>query len=186
LKTTSKVRILGATGALVALAAVTAGGPASAGAKGLVGASIKIKGNKNPHFVAPETVAADQDLQIVNRTDPGEIGPHTFSLVTKDKLPRTRTQIRKCFHFKLICKDIVTAHEVGPPPDFPVGVPNVENGAEGWDASFDGDDFGDTWFTGEEDETTSRQVTAEGGKLFFLCAVHPFMQGKVKVVTEAR
>jgi hypothetical protein len=183
LKTASKVRILGVTGALVALAAVTAGGPASAGAKGEIGNTIKIKGDRHPHFVAPDEVVTGQDLQIKNLTRPRQIGPHTFSLVTKDALPKGRDELRKCaLKGKLICGDIFEAHEVNFEAE-EVGEPNVENGSEGWDTPFDSVNPGDSWFTLHKDETTARQVTApSGAKLFFMCAIHPDMQGKVQVV----
>ena len=182
LKKHSKLRLMGAAAALAALTVVAAGGPASAGAKGSVGPSIKIKGNNDPHFVAPDAIFAGQDLQIVNKTDLDAIGPHSFSLVTKDALPKTRKQMRRCAHFHRVCKDILIAHNV----DFEAGTfdADVENGSEGWDTPFDTVNDGDSWFTAAKDETTSRQVTAPGGtKLFFLCAIHPFMQGHIKVVS---
>ena len=64
----------------------------------------------------------------------------------------------------------------------PFAEPLVDNGDEGWDTPFaDGAD-GDTWYSetkGEKiDQTVSGEVT---GKLFFICFVHPGMQGKINV-----
>lgn len=179
----------GVVAALAAVSAVAVGGTASAsdaaGKARIPGNSIKIKGNGHPRFDAPETVLAGQDLQIVNKTDPNLIGPHSFSLVEKPALPNNRDEIKKCERLKLVCKDIANAHEVEFPPNGPptIGKYNVENGLEGWDATFDGGQVdGDSWFTETEDETTSRAVTAGPGNLWFMCVVHPHMQDKVKVI----
>jgi hypothetical protein len=178
------VRVAGVVAALAATGAMVAGGTAATAdeSKGPVpGNSIKIKGNNHPRFDAPETVNALQDLQVVNKTNPGVIGPHTFSLIEKDQLPRNREQFKRCAKLRGVCKDIFNAHEVDP-QTFEVGERNVENGLVGWDARFTGDEPGDSWFTDEEGETTSRQVTATPGNLWFICIIHPDMQGKVKVV----
>jgi hypothetical protein len=56
----------------------------------------------------------------------------------------------------------------------------VDVAAKGWDASFGKE--GDTWYTETEGEDTARKVSAEpGSKLYYLCVVHPFMQGKINV-----
>ena len=43
---------------------------------------------------------------------------------------------------------------------------------------------GDSWFTGERKGTHDvAKVTAKAGTtLYFICAIHPWMQGSVKVV----
>jgi hypothetical protein len=176
-------RTLRVAGAVAAAGAVAMSGTAATADvdKRLTSDSIKMKGDKQPRFDAPETVIAGADLQIVNKTNADKIGPHTFSLVEKDQLPKTVQEMKRCAKFRGVCKDIFNEHEVDP-VTFDVGVPNVENGAEGWDAHFDGENGGDTWYTGEEGDTTSRQVTAESNKIFFLCIVHPEMQGKSKVL----
>ena len=176
------LRVAGAVAVLAAAGAVVAGGTVATAdvAKGLEG-SIKMKGNNVPRFDAPETVEAGQDLQIVNKSNPQQIGPHTFSLVEKTALPRGRDELKRCGKLKGICKDIAVAHEIDF-QTFEIGEPNVERGAEGWDARFTGSEEGDTWYTETKDETTSRQVTAGAGNLWFMCAVHPEMQGKVKVL----
>ena len=182
-----KLRLAGALGAVIALGALTAGGTATAGAaaKGPgVTTTIKIKNSGNPRFVGPDTVPAGTSLEIENLTDPMAIGPHTFSLVTKSELPKGKDEIKKCFKVKLVCKDILEAHDFDP-STFEAGQPIVANGLEGWDAKFDGTDPGDSWFTDVEGETHSRLVSATTGtKLRFICAIHPFMQGKIEVGPE--
>ncbi len=46
------------------------------------------------------TVPFGVDLQIVNKTDPNKIGPHTFTLVAKSELPRGRDELKKCGQMK--------------------------------------------------------------------------------------
>ena len=121
-------------------------------------------------------------LQIVNKTDPDRIGPHTFTLFDAGELPRGRDEIKRCGKIKGLCKRVANDHGVFPPDDFEVDDPVVENGSAGWDTSYEGGTSGDSWFTQTEDETTSRQLTAAPGNLRFLCIVHPDMQGKVKVL----
>lgn len=176
------LRVAGTVAALAAVGAVVAGGTIATAdvAKGPESV-IKIKGNGHPRFDAPEEVPFGADLQIVNKTDPDKIGPHTFSLVEKEALPKGKDELKRCEKIKDVCKDIFNAHEIVFEP-FSVGEPNVENGVPGWDATFDGgSQEGDSWFTAEQDETTSRTV-ATPNTMRFLCIVHPDMQGKVKVL----
>jgi hypothetical protein len=180
-KDRNTVRLLGAATALICLSALGAGGAASASpqARGVT-KTVKIKGNVHPHFVTPDHVQQGESLEVVNLTDPNEIGPHTFSLVTKSQLPTTKGKIKRCAHLKLICKDIANAHEVDPGTG-EVGEPIVEEGEPGWDQRFDGKTPGDSFYTETEDETYSRVVSADPGKLWFMCIVHPDMQDKIVV-----
>ena len=178
------LRVAGTMAALAASGALLAGGSAATAdvaAKG-VDSTIKIKGNAHPRFVAPETVFAGADLEIVNRTNPQAIGPHSFSLIEKSELPRTRDEFKRCAKLRGICKRIANDHGVFPPSDFTVDTPEVENGSTGWDTRYAPGTSGDSWLTEQEDETTSREVTADPGNLWFLCIVHPDMQDKVKVL----
>jgi hypothetical protein len=181
---------MGVAAAVAALTVVAAGGAASANTaeKGdPIEKTIKIKGDKfnDLKFAGPDTIAEGQALAVVNLTKPGKVGPHTFSLVTKDAQP-TRDEYKKCGKLKpsTVCDDIATAHEVEFPPAGPpiVHEPDVDNGLDGWDLSFDNvGTQGDTWYTETKDEETSRTVSADVDKLFYLCIVHPNMKGKIAV-----
>ena len=57
-------------------------------------------------FVGPPTVHAGDELEIVNKTKPSQVGPHTFSLVTKGSLPKTPKARQLCFTPKHICQAI--------------------------------------------------------------------------------
>jgi hypothetical protein len=176
------LRVLGACAALIALSVVVAGGAASgSSSKANSATTITIEGKTHRalRFVAPESIEAGEKLEIENLTKPRKVGPHTFSLLERPALPKGLDEKRKCAKLGGICGDIAEAHKVDPQAGT-VGKPNVDAGKKGWDASFSGNSKGDTWFTAKRKE--SREVTAEPGEnLFFLCVVHPQMQGKLEV-----
>lgn len=171
--------------ALIAFSAIGTAGAASAQdgpAKGVTNTiEIKGKNEKRLHFAGPKTVPPLSSLEIVNKTKVQKVGPHTFTLVTDDALPKTKTQIKKCGKIELpVCVQAFGAHQVDP-ETFEVGQPNVESGAPGWDTPFTSDTDGDSWYTETKGETTSRVVSTPEDQLRYFCLVHPFMNGKVKV-----
>ena len=135
---------------------------------------------KKMGFEGPKSVKAGSQLRIVNDTDPEQVGPHTFTLVKKAELPTSKQQIKDCEKVKSeLCEDVVKAHKADPKTG-QVGKPDVDVGKKGWDKSFG--KKGDTWFTEQQGESTKRKVSAKPGTtLYYFCAVHPFMQGKIKV-----
>ncbi len=142
-------------------------------------------GRRNLQVVAPNTVKAGDNLRIENLTNPQRIGPHTFSLVTKDSLPTTGHAQRRCEHLKggTICRKIAKWHKVNLQTGETTVNP-VEVGRKGWDQKGNTRHRkGDSWFTDKEHQSFSQKVSADAGKtLYFVCAVHPFLQGKIKVV----
>jgi hypothetical protein len=143
--------------------------------------TMKMKG-KSPAFEGPDTVQTGQPLRIVNDTSPRKIGPHTFSLVRPNLLPRTVKQFKNCFTPKKLCMRIALAHKLNPKTD-EIGKPVVDPGAKGWSKSFTKKGKGDSWFTEAKDESYTASVSASAGKtLSFICAVHPDMQGEIEVV----
>ena len=132
-------------------------------------------------FVAPKTVGYGDVLKVVNQTNPKEVGPHTFSLVEPSLVPKTAKQRQVCFTPNHICKAIATWHGAkgnGPPKINP-----VEAGAPGWSTEGNLKEKGDSWFTGQKPNASfEQQVTAEPGTtIHFICAVHPWMHGTIKV-----
>jgi hypothetical protein len=108
--------------------------------------------------------------------------PHTISFVKKAFLP-------KQFETAAL-GPLMAAHQVDPEnEEAPPGVLIVDNGqplAEGATLGVDtmGDDktAGDSAFIAPGQKTFSFKVTARAGsKLFYFCAVHPWMQGKITV-----
>ena len=49
---------------------------------------------------------------MLNQTNPKQVGPHTFSLVTKGSIPKTPKARQTCFTPKHICMSIAKWHGV--------------------------------------------------------------------------
>lgn len=149
--------------------------------------TVYIKGNSegNLRFVAPKTVVDGEELAVVNTTDPHKVGPHTFSLVTKGSVPKTAKARQLCFTPNHICKAIASWHGVkgnGPPTKNP-----AEAGATGWDTLGSLTKEGDSWFTGEKPGTSFEQpvsvdTSAGASRIYFICAIHPWMHGSINVL----
>jgi hypothetical protein len=135
-------------------------------------------------FVGPKTITQGDELEIVNDTSPRQVGPHTFSLVTKGSVPRTRGARQNCFTPKHICLAIAKWHGLNRREE--VTINPAKAGAEGWSTMGSVNRKGDSWFTGfKKGASFTQQVTAnattEPKTLYFICAVHPWMHGSVKV-----
>lgn len=133
-------------------------------------------------FVAPQTIAYGEALTVLNMTNPKQVGPHTFSLVTKGSIPKTAKARQVCFTPKHICKAIATWH--GVKGNGPVKINPVKVGAEGWDTLGSITAEGDSWFTGNKPSTSiTQKVSAPpGSTIYFMCAVHPWMHGSIEVL----
>lgn len=134
-------------------------------------------------FVAPETVTVGDQLEIVNKTNPKQVGPHTFSLVTKGSIPKTKKAQDSCFTPKKICFSIAKWHGFNPKTEKITKNP-AKAGPAGWSTMGTVTTKGDSWFSGEtKGGHISQEVTAAAGTtLYFMCAIHPFMHGQIKVV----
>lgn len=135
-------------------------------------------------FVAPEAVTVGDQLEIVNKTNPKQVGPHTFSLVTKGSIPKTKQAINSCFTPKKICFAIAEWHGFNPKSEKITKNP-AKAGPPGWSTEGNATSTkGDSWFSGEtKGGHFSQEVTAAAGTtLYFMCAIHPFMHGQIKVV----
>lgn len=133
-------------------------------------------------FLAPGFVTQGDELEIINETNPKQVGPHTFSLVTKGSLPKTGPARKGCFAPKHICLSIAKWHGFDPKTE-EITINPAKAGPAGWSTMGSTSKKGDSWFTGEKPGTSfTQQVSAEPGTLYFMCAVHPWMQGKVEVV----
>jgi hypothetical protein len=134
-------------------------------------------------FEGPSSVTVGDQLEIVNNTNPKQIGPHTFSLVTQGSLPKTPPARKGCFTPKHICLAIAQWHGFNPKTER-ISVPLAKAGPAGWSTAGNATGKkGDSWFSGEKKGGhISQEVTAKPGTtLYYLCAVHPWMQGKVDV-----
>jgi hypothetical protein len=181
-----QMRHLRRAGALAAIAAIGATGLVSAGAASGKAATDTatidiVMDGKEPVFQGPLKISSGTDLTILNSTSPKQIGPHSFTLVDKSELPKTRQEVKDCFKFKNpFCVNIFQKHKVNFQKET-VGKPSLEFGKDGWDKSFG--NKGDSWITLAQDESETRVLSAKPGTtLYYMCVIHPFMQGKIKVV----
>jgi len=191
---TLKVVTLAAAAAVVALAAFGPGlatgayGPTETVPAPTPGtATVYIKDGKGGlRFVAPKTAIAGEQLQVINQTNPHQVGPHTFSLVTKSSIPKTKSARQLCFTKGHICKAIAAWH--GVKGNGPVSINPAKAGAEGWDTLGSVTAKGDSWFTGSSKPGTSvvQQLTADTSAgpttIYFMCAIHAWMHGSIEVL----
>src|SRR4051794_10909862 len=123
------------------------------------------------------TVKSGGTLHIVNGD--GSEGPHTFTVVAEKDLPTTAAKVANC----KICETLGKAHGADPNSDAPPKFPFLENGT-GQATAPSVDRAGDSGITGtgKKGESIDLTVTAKKGKeLYFMCIIHPWMQGKVTV-----
>jgi plastocyanin len=181
----ARLRALALAVPAAALLVVAVGGSASTAAVVPTGktAVVSIELTKGKlKFVGPETVTVGDQLEIVNKTSPKQVGPHTFSLVTKGSLPKTAKARKNCFAPKHICLAIAIWHGFNPKTERITKNP-AKAGLAGWSTMGSVSKKGDSWVTEKKGETFSQEVTAEAGTtLYYMCAIHPWMQGQVKVV----
>jgi hypothetical protein len=173
---------------LVCVGVLVAGSAGAAAKHGPITSVIKIKQKPNgePYFKVPNHGNIPPgNLEIVNKTNPHKIGPHTFSLVTADSVPKGRDEIKACAKLKpdTICQAIADWHEVTfGESDFHVGKKSVEAGNPGWDTEGDLNNTGDSQFFLKKDDDFSRPTSVSPPTtLHFMCAVHPEMHGKVTI-----
>jgi plastocyanin len=180
----------------VAVAATAALGLAAAGVATTAGAAAK----KNEiRIVGGEKFKAGEYLKIDLRFKPADVTvksgstvtlrnkgkipePHTISFVEKQYLPTS-------FDVAVDAK-LREAHQVDPNnEDAPPGALVVDNGVavpEGGtlevDTGFTPTTAGDSAVIAPDQKTFQFKVTAKkGSRLFYFCALHPWMQGKIKV-----
>jgi plastocyanin len=180
----------------VAVAATTALGLAAGGVVATAGAAakkneIRIVGGevfKPGKFLKLDVRFAPTDVTVksgatVTLKNKGTVPePHTISFVAKRFLPKSFESA--------VDEKLREAHQVDPNnEEAPPGVLVVDNGAavpDGGtlevDTGFTPDVAGDSAFIAPDQKTFSFKVTAKkGSKLFYYCAVHPWMQGKISV-----
>jgi hypothetical protein len=181
-----------APAAILALLAAATLWPAGAGAAGVTppeGATVDVVRIVDVHgelrFEAPATVVEGDYLEVVNETEPARVGPHTFSLVGRGWVPRSKRARELCFARHHICRAIANWHgvaEAGPPTVNP-----VDAGPEGWSTAGSAYRLGDSWYTGmEEGASIVEQVTVNATlgprRIYFMDAIHPELRGSIKVL----
>jgi len=175
-----------ATTALGAALLALAGSALGAGGKGKgpAKAKIVIKGSEtfkrnayikdSVHFVAGTlAIRSGGTVTLTNRTDE----PHTFSIVKSSQLPRTVKQIQECG----VCREIAKSHGVnpeGPPLEGPPPITLVNVGPEGFNQPGDSIAINPK---GHGGPVTFKITAPAGTTLNFMCAIHPWMQGRILV-----
>lgn len=106
-------------------------------------------------------------LTIKNRTRE----PHTFSIVRRSQVPRTARQAERC----TVCGALGRAHGIPENGEGPPTIPLVDKGARGFNQPGESVAFGPR-------QQVKTKITARTGRtLRFICAIHPWMQGRIAV-----
>jgi plastocyanin len=166
--------------ALLALA----GTALAVGGKGPAKAKVFVKGS--------ESIVPNAYLKIGFRFDAGTVpirsggtvtltnltgDGHTLSIVKQSQVPRTIKQIQNCS----VCGAIAKSHGInfeGPPTEGPPPVLVANVGAAGFDAPGDSVVIGPK---GRGGPVTFKVTAHRGTVLSFICAFHPWMQGRFLV-----
>lgn len=134
---------------------------------------------------APDTVHVDSGNTLAVNDIDKVTEPHTVTIVEQDELPSPDENPVPDLEEVLFecepCQEALAAHlglDNGPPPEEgeeEVQDPVVNEGEEGLDTP------GDSVFI-DDGETVKIEVSAEPGTtLYYLCAIHPWMQGAIEV-----
>ncbi|MDQ3894223.1 MAG: hypothetical protein M3292_06105 [Actinomycetota bacterium] len=128
---------------------------------------------------SPGTVSVKSGDSLTFRFDkPNSHEPHTLTIVNKKDLPRNGQQVENCH----VCQQLASGHlkrpHAEPGPGNPIVHWTLNKGRPGLDT------VGDSVAIQEPGphKSITVKVTAKAGTtLYFLCAVHPWMQGKIVV-----
>ena len=170
--------------AAAALIVAAMAGPASAGTA--PAATVEVRGGdilqpgqfiKNNFRFVPRniTVHSGDVVRWVDR-DRDEDDPHTVTIARKADLPQNIAQLDACYEPGGLCITTIEAHDPGldeqPPFNF-----RVNRGGPGLNARGDSLLFG-----GPFDHAIRGRVTAPAGRtLYYVCVIHPWMQGSITV-----
>jgi plastocyanin len=171
-------------GAVAALTLAAMAGPASAAVA--PAATVEVRGGDilNPgHFIKNNfrfvprniTVNSGDVVRWVDR-DRSADEPHTVTIARRSDLPQNIAQLNACYEPGGFCITTIEAHDPGldmqPPFNF-----RVNRGGPGLDARGDS-----LLFAGPFDQAVRARVTAPAGRtLYYLCVIHPWMQGSITV-----
>jgi plastocyanin len=169
------VVLAGAVGAGLAFASSSAGG-----ATIKTFAADKVAINKyiqdGVHF-SPGTITVKSGSTITFEFGDKEMEPHTLTIVPKAELPRTVDQVENC----RACQTYATPHlknpKAEPGPNNPIIRWTLNKGPVGLDEP--GDSLAIQ--PGAHKSISAVVAAPAGTTLYFVCAVHPWMQGKIVV-----
>jgi hypothetical protein len=123
------------------------------------------------------TIQKGGKVTLVDRTK----APHSWSVVRRGQVPSTLRQVEACFG-KGPCDDLAVAHGAVNPDtgeEQEPTTPLVNVGKEGFNRP------GDSVLMPPGGRTSVKITADAGSTLNMICALHPWMQNKVKVVRRA-
>ncbi len=138
---------------------------------------MKVKANayvQDAQHWDADSYSVKSGATVTLRDKSTENQPHTLSLVKK--LPKTPAQIMGCE----ACGPLMGAHEANMETG-EVGKPLVDAGAAGFQTGGDKTAAGDSIYLPPKGKVTFKVTAAKGTTLNFICAVHPWMIGTIKV-----
>jgi plastocyanin len=175
--------------AALAVAAAVAGGSFAAGhtnrAQSVVIKAVdggKMVPNKyiqdGMHF-APGTVTVKSGGTITfTFADKMSQDPHTLTIVRKSDLPRTVAQVDQCMACQMLAAGHLKNPKAAPDQNNPIVHWTLNKGNPGLDTVGDSVAIQQP---GAHRNVTIKVTAKPGTTLYFLCAVHPWMQGKIIV-----
>jgi hypothetical protein len=169
------VLALGAAGTLCAAAATIAPAmtqPPKTAKLSIIGGLTFEPGKfvRDDQRFAPRNLEVRSGGKVRLRNRANTEDPHTLSLVKRSELPDRPSEVFNC----RACEPFFGAHQVNEETG-DVGMPVVNVGEEGFDQA------GDSIFVPPAG-TVQFDISADRGKkLYYLCAVHPWMQGRLRV-----
>jgi len=132
---------------------------------------------KNNFRFAPRniTVHSGDVVRWVDRDRSAE-DPHTVTIARRSDLPQNIAQLNACYEPGALCAETIEAHDPGsdfaPPFNF-----RVNRGGPGLNTRGDS-----LLFAGPFNQAIQARVTAPAGRtLYYLCVIHPWMQGSIAV-----
>jgi plastocyanin len=126
---------------------------------------------------SPGTVAVASGGTLTFEYGDKEMDPHTLTIVSKADLPKTVAQVENCRS----CQRYATPHlkhpKAEPGPSNPIVHWVLNEGQPGLDT------VGDSLAIqpGAHKQISVKVTAPAGTTLYFICAVHPWMQGKIVV-----
>jgi plastocyanin len=131
---------------------------------------------KNNFRFQPKSISVTSG-SVVRWVDNDESdAPHTVTIADPADLPSTIEELDACFAPGGLCIETIEAHDPGLDEEPPFTLV-VNTGGPGLDARGDS-----LLFAGPFDEAVEAQITAPAGStLAYLCVLHPWMQGSIKV-----
>jgi plastocyanin len=129
---------------------------------------------------SPGTITVKSGQTLTFEYQQKAMEPHTLTIVKQSDLPKTGKEIENC----MVCQKLATPHlkhpKAEPGPGNPIVHWTLNKGKPGLDAV--GDSIAIDSTSKPAHDKISIKVTAKAGTtLYFLCAVHPWMQGKIIV-----